>query len=141
PLIYSEPLAPARLPVAPPSPLLARLLTCAPIHGPPPFDRKAFIRVSQLGLQLAEDQAGVEGVCVLSSCSRSPLHGWLPAISVGVSSSWHTVPPSYSSSQFIDATPYRRVYLEMIWAGCRCCDSLPGLTAPLCVNRKAVIKL
>ncbi|MFL6275002.1 MAG: hypothetical protein ACJ74G_07290, partial [Blastocatellia bacterium] len=35
PLTLSEPLTPARLPLAPPSPMPARLLTCAPIHGPP----------------------------------------------------------------------------------------------------------
>jgi hypothetical protein len=34
-LIPSEPLTLARLPVAPPSPIPARLLTCTPIHGPP----------------------------------------------------------------------------------------------------------
>ena len=35
PLIFSEPLTQARLPLAPPPPILARLLSCAPIHGPP----------------------------------------------------------------------------------------------------------
>ncbi|MEN3335052.1 MAG: hypothetical protein V7641_4417 [Blastocatellia bacterium] len=34
-LIHSEPPAPVRLPLAPPSPIPMRLLTCAPIHGPP----------------------------------------------------------------------------------------------------------
>ncbi|HKQ09241.1 MAG TPA: hypothetical protein VJ464_29230 [Blastocatellia bacterium] len=34
PLNFSEPLTPARLPLAPPSPIPARLLTCAPIRAP-----------------------------------------------------------------------------------------------------------
>ena len=34
PLIFSEPFTPARLPLAPPSPTAARLITCAPIRAP-----------------------------------------------------------------------------------------------------------
>ena len=49
-LIYSEPLTLMRLPLAPPSPIPARLLTCAPIHGPPLPLLNRFSQIPQINI-------------------------------------------------------------------------------------------